>query len=160
MVSIFISNGLNEDIKICYSKAISEDEDELIEIDRITYGCGKRIEIPEDKFIHILSLKELSLEEFNIINNRKADYPMQPYDEYPINAKCKNKPITEHGVECECGSMLSNGERIYCYLHSQENKLQMNSDRNVITSIKPNRESGSPELNLRLGTGCIEENKR
>ena len=36
--------------------------------------------------------------------------------------KCKNKPMTEYGVECECGSMLSTGERIYCYKHQHLNK--------------------------------------
>ena len=33
--------------------------------------------------------------------------------------ECKNKPITENGVECECGSMLSNGQRIYCFEHTE-----------------------------------------
>jgi hypothetical protein len=35
---------------------------------------------------------------------------------------CKNRPITEHGVECECGSMLSTEKRIYCYLHQDKDE--------------------------------------
>ena len=32
---------------------------------------------------------------------------------------CKNMPITEHGVEVPCGTMCTDGKRIYCYKHDK-----------------------------------------
>jgi hypothetical protein len=50
-------NGSNIDLRICRTEAISEDEEEIIEIGIVKSGCGLRV-YPKDNSIYIEQLSK------------------------------------------------------------------------------------------------------